>query len=40
MLMWLRKDKGFYVNKKRIERLYKELNLKAVMPKKEFIKVQ
>ncbi len=34
MHKWLQIDKGFSVNKKRIERLYKELNLKAIAPKK------
>ena len=38
MLAWLRKDKGFLVNKKRIERLYKDLNLSAVMPKRNLSK--
>ncbi len=38
MLSWLQKDKGFSVNKKRIERLYQELNLKAVMPKRNLSK--
>jgi len=38
MLEWLRKDKGFSVNKKRIERLYKELNIRAIMPKRNLSK--
>jgi len=38
MHRWLRTDKGFSVNKKRIERLYKELNLKALEPKKNLSK--
>ncbi len=38
MLNWLRKDNEFLVNKKRIERLYKKMNLKAVMPKRNLSK--
>ena len=38
MLAWLQKDKGYKVNKKRIERLYKELNLKAIIPKRNLTK--
>ena len=38
MLNWLRKDKGYIINKKRVERLYKEMNLRAVMPKRNLSK--
>lgn len=38
MLVWLQKDKGFTINKKRVERLYKELKLKAIMPKRNLSK--
>ena len=38
MHRWLQIDNGFSVNKKRIERLYKELNLKAIEPKKNLSK--
>ena len=34
MHVWLQKDKGLKINSKRIARLYKDLNLKAIMPKK------
>lgn len=33
MTTWLRKDKGFLVNKKRIERLYRLMGLSAIGPK-------
>ena len=32
MTQWLRKDKGIMINKKRIERLYKLMNLQAIVP--------
>jgi len=32
MTQWLRKDKGILINKKRIERLYKLMNLQAIVP--------
>ena len=38
MLEWLRQDKGIKVNKKRIERLYRELGLRAIIPKKNLSK--
>ena len=38
MLAWLQKDKGLFINKKRVERLYKELKLKAIMPKRNLSK--
>ena len=38
MYRWLKMDKGFIVNKKRIERLYKSMNLKAIEPKKNLSK--
>ena len=38
MHRWLQIDKGFSVNKKRIERLYKELNLRAIEAKKNLSK--
>jgi len=38
MLAWLRKDNGFSVNKKRIERLYQKLKLKAIIPKRNLSK--
>jgi putative transposase len=38
MYQWLRKDMGYDINKKRVERLYKELNLHAVMPKRNLSK--
>ena len=34
MFQWLRKDKGFIINEKRVERLYKKLGLKAITPKR------
>lgn len=33
MTTWLRKDKGFLVNKKRIERLYRVIGMSAIGPK-------
>lgn len=38
MYNWLRRDKGYTINKKRVERLYKEMNLHAVMPKRNLSK--
>jgi len=38
MYQWLKHDKGYDINKKRIERLYKKMELKAVMPKKNLSK--
>ena len=38
MYHWLRNQKGYQVNKKRIERLFKELGLKAIFPKRNLSK--
>ena len=38
MTAYLRKDKNLLVNKKRVERLYKELGLQTIMPKKNLSK--
>jgi putative transposase len=39
MYYWLRKDLGYEINKKRVERLYyKELELHAIMPKRNLSK--
>jgi len=38
MLEWLKTDKGFLINKKRVERLYKILNYKAITRKRNLSK--
>jgi len=38
MYRWLRDTKGYQVNKKRIERLFKDLGLKAIFPKRNLSK--
>ena len=32
MTEWLRKDMGYSVNKKRIEQLYKQMDIQAIAP--------
>ena len=36
MTTWLKEDKGYSINHKRIERLYKTMGLQTLFPKKEF----